>query len=985
MKKLFIFLLIGMFLISFVSATTWTRSVEYNIEDVREVTFKNWWGLGGNQGSMKLTSHNLDEKGEIITLQVGTGNQVTMYYDFEFNELIKDGLGNVDFIDMKTGKNIDREYNYVYWDEIEKEKEVCIKYSKILNANGTMEDKCSEYKIEKYTEGKWTNYNSKDIITEKIRIGILVNTLDGDYIDGIWNIGNKKIDRHAVWNSSLSNHLIAYYKLDEISGPVIDSIKGLHNGTNNGGTTNVDGIINKSYYFTGNQNVSLPTGYGVFDNNEWTINLWTKMTNFGSNALMLKLDGEARIQLNEGAGKPRFEVNGGGSIIAPYIPQLEQWVMITLRQNSTGRTMFYNGTMVGTNSETAVAEDGTGIPAFGSLTAGFNGTYDEIGFWNRSLSDSEITTLYAGGDGMSYTTGYFYFIYNSSQYFIECSEEEVFNLTYPILSDYGVFGGESNINYTCDGVPYSTSVTLTNQKNISLYYLNGTFLNNYSWDYKIFENSRTYNATVYETAYEGYNINLTSNSSLTAVNLLFNSTSYSMSNQGSGIWSYSRDLPISVVGNNSIQFRFTYNGDIINSDTTYQNVSSIFFGLCNATYTNHFLNLTFKDESDLSSLNGTIPTSTFTYYLGNGAETKEYTLVNNTENLNYGFCASPDLTFYVDPYIQYASSGYPQRIWNPTLINYTSTITSQILYLLSSTDGLYVTFQVVNVADQTISGVEVIATRDIGGVDVVVGQGTTGDDGSVTLWLNPDFIHSFSFSKTGFTTFETSFAPTQSSYTITMGEGVEVPSSYFKGIDYFITPTNSSLVNDTTYSFGFRLTSSFWDLDEYGFNLRLNNGTIITGDTTSTSGTQLSINYNTGSNITRIYLDYYWLINGTYTNGTREWKVYSTDNTQWSIGTFFSDLKSYMAVGIFGLDEFGRYFIIFFGLFLTIGVMSYKYGLTSPMTVFTMIFLTIFFFDVVVDLIPDISLAGGVVVPNILTFITGLILILIIFREVNSQ
>jgi len=172
-------------------------------------------------------------------------------------------------------------------------------------------------------------------------------------------------------------------------------------------------------------------------------------------------------------------------------------------------------------------------------------------------------------------------------------------------------------------------------------------------------------------------------------------------------------------------------------------------------------------------------------------------------------------------------------------------------------------------------------------------------------------------------------------------------------------------------------------LDEYGFNLRLINGTIITGDTTTISGTQLSLNYNT-TNQSKIFMDYWWEINSTYTNVTRQWIVYNTDQTQWSIKTFFTDLTLYMDSGLFGIDDFGRYLIAFIIIFLSIGIMSYKYGLTSPMVITTSIFLIVYFLDVVVGLIPPLlTIGGGREVEHILTFVSGLILALFIFREVS--
>jgi hypothetical protein len=56
--------------------------------------------------------------------------------------------------------------------------------------------------------------------------------------------------------------------------------------------------------------------------------------------------------------------------------------------------------------------------------------------------------------------------------------------------------------------------------------------------------------------------------------------------------------------------------------------------------------------------------------------------------------------------------------------------------------------------------------------------------------------------------------------------------------------------------------------------------------------------------------------------------------------------------------------------------MSYKYGISSPMAVVTNIFLVIFFFDIVIGLIPAIR---GI--DHLLTYIAGLILALVVLKE----
>lgn len=546
---------------------------------------------------------------------------------------------------------------------------------------------------------------------------------------------------------------------------------------------------------------------------------------------------------------------------------------------------------------------------------------------------------------------------------------------------YNYNGTNITIAGATSGVGGLSNITLSTKKNVTIY-ANDTVGNlNYttvSWDYKIFENSRTYNATSYETAYESYSHNVTSNATLTAVKIVYDAVEHSMTDGGT--WDYSRDINTTDVGNNSIRFKYTYGAETFYSDYSYQNVLGTYLALCNATYTVRYLNITFKDEATLGSINATMPNGVFDYYLGNGTVTKQLQFINTSENTRYSFCVSPpNRILNIDPYVQYASSGYPQRIWNPTVTSYSNTTTSQVLYLLSSSDGLYVTFQVINAQDQLLSDVEITATREISGNDVVVGTGTTGADGTVTFWLNPDFAHEFSFSKTGFTTYTTTITPTQTSYTVTMsGGGGSVFYDYTKGMTLELYPTAQELFNDTSYSFAFNVTSSYWDVSSFGYKLRLSNGSIVSTATSTTESTAATSNYDV-NNQSVIYMDYYWVIGGNTTRGTKYWIVTNTEYTGWSVSHFFTRLNSYMTVGFFGLDNFGRYLIIFLILVLTIGTMSYKYGLTSPIAVTTMIFLVIFFFDVVVGLIPVIR---GI--DNLLTYLAGLILVVLVLKETTQ-
>lgn len=501
------------------------------------------------------------------------------------------------------------------------------------------------------------------------------------------------------------------------------------------------------------------------------------------------------------------------------------------------------------------------------------------------------------------------------------------------------------------------------------------------------ENSQTYNSSTYETKYERLSINLTYDSSFyTSISgkLVYNGTSYAGTKSGSGnnIVFY-KDLNIPTINYNQNK-TFYWNISLTNSsginyftsNSNNQTVNQNYFTLCNATYPTKFLNITFKDESDNSNINATIPYSLFTYYLGDGSVNKTYTFINNTGNLEYDFCATPNLTLNVIPTIQYSFTGYPQRVWSPGVQTYSNLTTNQILYLLGTADGQYVTFQVITQSGQVLNGVDVTATKVVG--SSTVSSGTTDSAGTVTFWLNPDWEYTLVFSKSGYETQTVTIYPTENSYTVTIGGSTASQiTDYTKGINIIIKPdAKADLYNDTTYNFNMTISSDYYSVDSYGFVLKLNNGTVLGSVSSTTLGT-ISLNLDTG-NYKRIIMYYNWTVNGTISTRTTYWNIQNSGYSSWSIKNFFTDLNNYLNTDMFGIDDFGRNLIIYLILFISIGVMNFKYGITSPIAICTMIFAIVYFFDVSVGLLTSPIEA----IPNFFTWLAGVILAVFVVKEV---
>ena len=545
------------------------------------------------------------------------------------------------------------------------------------------------------------------------------------------------------------------------------------------------------------------------------------------------------------------------------------WHFVCGRANSTQVSLFvdnveihnqnYDGTIQSTNTQFSIGAPFTGS---GYYTGGF----DEISIWNKSLSNDEITSLYNLGNGrfppesLTITSTQTWdrtiidgIIWNvqacdsdgdcgfaTSNYSLNLDNSINIDVESPEGTlDYGVIGKNETLNVTFNSVNLDKCWYDYNGTNVSIdgcvsEVKNSTTFNlekdNYdmtlwandtvgnlnsttiSWDYRVLENNRTFNSTTYETAYEGYEINLTANSSLTSVYLDYNGSSYSMTNAGSGIWSYSRDLPTSTLGNNNVRFKFDYVGNTIYSTNSTQTVNPIVFTQCNSTYSTKFLNISFKDEADLTYINASIESSTWDYYLGTGSQTKSYIFSNNTENYNYGFCASPNETLNLDISMNYLASTYPTRIWEPNTLSLTNSTTNKILYLLSENDGIYSTFITVSSLNTILSGTSIVITRDISGSDVTVAQGTTDSAGSSTFWLNPNYDHLITASKTGYGISIQTLRPTQSTYTLTLQSTTNYSYvSNTRGLLWGIFP-RIGITNATSQNFGFNVSAVYGNL-----------------------------------------------------------------------------------------------------------------------------------------------------------------------------
>lgn len=384
---------------------------------------------------------------------------------------------------------------------------------------------------------------------------------------------------------------------------------------------------------------------------------------------------------------------------------------------------------------------------------------------------------------------------------------------------------------------------------------------NYTVSYDTTLNSISYNSTTYETSNENYLLNITSAYLPTNAKLVYNGIEYPATVTSSGtnrLLSVNKQIASSLIGTNTFYFKWNVSSTVTEYSINYtQTVSPILFGICNATLTVPYWNISFKDESTLSSINGTLQSSTFVYYLGNGTINKTLSYSVTTNSSSYRFCSLPaDRPYYVLPDVNYLLTGYPTRIYNPSLLTLTNSTTNTTLYLLSSADGIYVTFITASTSNTPISGVDIEITRVLGGSATTIFSGLTDSAGSVTIWLNPNYDHTITASKTGYTTNTQTIKPTQSQYTLTMETGLDdyeyVPDR--KGLKWFAFPS-SGVIKTTNYTlFGYNVSAKNNNLVSCKLELLNSNKTIIitSAEVFATNSTLCSVSINYSMNYSKV-------------------------------------------------------------------------------------------------------------------------------------
>lgn len=382
--------------------------------------------------------------------------------------------------------------------------------------------------------------------------------------------------------------------------------------------------------------------------------------------------------------------------------------------NVTNMSLYvWNGTtIVGTNTTTNLNS------TFNSTTLSRSGLGDGTYLWNfLSCAVNSSSSLCAWA--------------SSNRTFMIDTEAPVVNLVYPSrLVTFGAVGQNISLNYSITGSPQSCSYTydgvnralnctgngtiiLSNTKNLTLIANDSTGNTNsttFYWNYTLFQNNVSYNASVAETSNQGYTFNGTYTSSdwlSVTAEQIYNGSSRSSTLSTDSINRYATStgvVPILSTGNNYTfywQFAFTNTSGTtyINTSSNTQLVTKIFFAPCNATINTSVLNFTTYNATNPYARTNSSFNALFTYGINNSLNLRQnISFQNNSMKLSsYAFCVNTASPVSLDADIQYSGTGFAQNYFyyrNLNVVN--GTIIQQSLYLLSAGLATLTNLEVVN-------------------------------------------------------------------------------------------------------------------------------------------------------------------------------------------------------------------------------------------------------------------------------------------------
>lgn len=204
---------------------------------------------------------------------------------------------------------------------------------------------------------------------------------------------------------ALTDNIANYYKLDDNSN---DSV-----GSKNGTDTNINyvaGLINQAASFNGSNSQISTSGFTI--GTVGSISFWYNFSGTSNSQYFIDASSGNRFLFGKNGTNTALWLINNTTIVNPtgnILPTTTGgWHHVVLTwDNSLGSNkekIYIDGSLAGQYNVSITGTTPTNM-YFGTAYFGanyLNGKLDEIGFWTRALSSTEVTALYNSGSGLQY-------------------------------------------------------------------------------------------------------------------------------------------------------------------------------------------------------------------------------------------------------------------------------------------------------------------------------------------------------------------------------------------------------------------------------------------------------------------------------------------------------------------------------------------------------------------------------------------------------
>lgn len=402
-KKLFAFLILGVFLLAFTPLTSATLK-DYDTNKRIVSLDKSFLGIRtGSIADVQLITP--------LNYKVGLGYQkvaemrVSGFTDYE------DFITRIEFYNVADGM---REL-VVDYDLRKKELEQYIVNDymeecsiNITTNNETCYNVISGNHIEErfvWNELLEVNFNEYENLT----LGLFTYVNEGDRVEWIpsFTKNNVRVEEWAVWTASLNTDLASYYKMEDIDSSITDS-HGSNTGTYNGALYSQTGKIDNSIGYDGsNDMIDLNSNFGLGGTTDVSIFAWINADSLSTwkGIIAKEVNDADDFTMHTSSGRLVINIGSATALESVASMSTNTWYHVGFTYDGVDINAYINDVEVATTTYTGNFP--TGNLAIGqerSISGRyFDGEIDEVGIWNRALTSAEITQLYNGGTGITYT------------------------------------------------------------------------------------------------------------------------------------------------------------------------------------------------------------------------------------------------------------------------------------------------------------------------------------------------------------------------------------------------------------------------------------------------------------------------------------------------------------------------------------------------------------------------------------------------------